>query len=68
MIDQTQLVHDVLSLRPDFDVWGVSEDCSALDYQWALVPSASGRVPDTLLAWEGPVAAWGGQTWVGIAA
>jgi hypothetical protein len=68
MIDQSQLVHDVLSLRSDFDVWGLPEDCTTLDYAWALVPSATDRVPETLATWEGPVAAWGGQTWVGLAA
>lgn len=68
MIDQSQLVHEVLCLRPDFNVWGLPEGCTAQDYVWALAPSASGRVPDTLLAWEGPVAAWGSQTWVGLAA
>ena len=41
MIDQSQLVHDVLSLRSDFDVWGLPEDCTTLDYAWALVRSAT---------------------------
>jgi len=56
MIDQTQLIHDVLSLRDDFELQGVSD---VLAYRWLLVTEGNQDV-------TGPAAVWGGMTWVGV--
>jgi hypothetical protein len=57
MIDQTQLVHDVLSLRDDFELQGVDD---ALAYRWLLVAEGDAEV-------SGPVAECAGSLWVGVA-
>lgn len=56
MIDQTQLIHDVLSLRSDFESQDVSD---VLAYRWLLVTEGGQDV-------TGPVAMWGEMTWVGV--
>ena len=57
MIDQTQLIHDVLSLQSDFESQGVSD---VLAYRWLLVTEGQDVT--------GPVAMWGDHTWVGVEA
>jgi hypothetical protein len=57
MIDQTQLVHDVLSLREDFQLQGAED---ALAYRWLLVTGS-----DAVQA--GPLAKWCDQVWRGVA-
>jgi hypothetical protein len=59
MIDQTQLVHDVLSLRSDFTVRGL-ESGDVLDYRWLLVTEEGQQA--------GPVAMWDDQMWLGVTA
>lgn len=60
MIDQTALIHDVLSLSTDFHLSGVAPDDTVLDYRW-LLSSSTARAC-------GPVAAWRDQVWHGVRA
>lgn len=55
MIDQTQLVHDVLSLQPDFELQGATD---VLAYRWYVVTEG--------LEVTGPVAMWNDHKWVGV--
>ncbi|MBE9397103.1 hypothetical protein IOQ59_07490 [Pontibacterium sp. N1Y112] len=56
--DQTQLVHDIISLQSGFKL--SSPDVDVLDYQWLLGDAAQRNGQLT--------ATWRDQTWLGVVA
>lgn len=66
MIEQTNLVHDVLSLRTDFEVLPVTlgqpDDLDFLEYRWYSMPSDMKSAP----AGADVIGQYQGLRWAGV--
>ncbi|UQG57891.1 MULTISPECIES: hypothetical protein [unclassified Marinobacter] len=74
MINQTPLVHDVLSIHSKFDVVGIFPDAVLSHSWWAVAPVVAEEALECVSAHGGSagvrlaVATLDGNAWLGIAA
>ncbi|WP_296058459.1 hypothetical protein [uncultured Amphritea sp.] len=60
VIDQTSLVHGIISFRSDFEIHGQEKSCDVESYKWYLIGKTTGS--------EAVVIQWQDQTWEGVRA